>query len=109
MESEIFRWKLNFNDFLNLTQQNCFYCKSPPSNIWKCTGKTRSKYAKKHGTFIYNGLDKIDNDKKHDIENVVACCKICNYAKRKRTVKEFIEWLKLIVANIKTIKELNES
>ena len=45
------------------------------------------------GDFVYNGLDRVDNEKGYTIDNVVPCCKHCNYAKRNRSVEEFIDWI----------------
>lgn len=87
--------KLAFEDFYKLSQMNCHYCGSPPNN--KCNAakedKKSSQYAKDNGDFIYNGLDRIDNKISHSLNNLVPCCKWCNYAKRERSVEEFLEWV----------------
>jgi hypothetical protein len=44
--------------------------------------------------FCYNGLDRVDNGKGYEIDNVVPCCKECNYAKCDRTQKDFVNWVK---------------
>lgn len=36
-----------------------------------------------------NGLDRIDSNKEYTLDNVVPCCKWCNYAKNSMTVEEF--------------------
>ena len=81
-----------FNDFLILSQQNCFYCNSPPNNKYNSAkdDKKSSAFAKENGEFIYNCLDRIDNSKGHTVENCVASCKFCNYAKRERSLDEFM-------------------
>lgn len=86
---------LTFEIFLNLSQRNCYYCNSKPSNLYNCAkdSKNSSQFQKDNGNFIYNGLDRIDNNLPHNINNVVTCCKYCNYAKRERSTKEFKEWI----------------
>jgi hypothetical protein len=36
-----------------------------------------------------NGLDRIDNNKGYTIDNVVPCCKNCNWAKNDLSINEF--------------------
>jgi len=85
---------LSFEDFMILTQMGCFYCGSPPENIHNASLKNSSEKFKEENEFSYNGLDRIKNDRLHDKDNVVPCCKYCNYAKRELGVKEFSEWIK---------------
>lgn len=98
-------WKKNYHDgnltfeqFYQLSQQNCYYCNNKPCNISNRANqhKQASRYAQKHGKFVYNGLDRVDNSLPHNYENCVPCCKYCNFAKRERTVKEFFKWIKQI-------------
>lgn len=48
---------------------------------------------------VYNGLDRIDSFKTHDLDNVRTCCSTCNYAKLQMTTVEFTQWLTEISAN----------
>lgn len=84
---------LTFDDFLQLTQQNCFYCNTLPKN--KHTGfKKNSMVYKTFNTyFVYNGLDRIDSTLPHNKENVLPCCFQCNWAKNDKTINEFVDWL----------------
>lgn len=81
-----YSFSLSFEDFINLTQQNCYYCGAPPTNYKKL-------FDAKKGYF-YNGLDRIDNTKGYDLSNVKPCCTDCNYAKGTLTEKEFVDWVK---------------
>ena len=47
-----------------------------------------------NGDFIYNGIDRLDNNEGYLPSNVVTCCKICNRAKHSLTVVEFLEWVR---------------
>lgn len=38
-----------------------------------------------------------DNSKGYTLENVVTCCKFCNYAKHTSTYEDFIKWLDRLV------------
>ena len=78
-------WQLTKEQVRRLTKQPCHYCGTEPSNV--------SSQERMNGVYIYNGLDRIDNVKGYTIDNVVPCCKICNGAKSKMTVKEFESWL----------------
>lgn len=92
---------LTFDQFLDLSKQNCHYCNSPPSNSYNCSkdSKFSSEYQKQNGNFIYNGLDRIDNSLPHNLNNIVVCCKYCNYSKRERTLLEFKNWVENIYAH----------
>lgn len=86
---------LSFDDFLILSQLPCHYCGSEPSNMANSfRNKTYgcSDFAKEHGDFIYNGLDRKANNMLHNIENVVPCCSPCNRAKRDMSYSQFI-WM----------------
>jgi len=86
---------LKFENFLKLSQLNCYYCNCKPNNKQNSAidDKKASKFAKENGDFIYNGLDRVDNLQPHNINNVVTCCKWCNYSKRNNTLEEFLIWI----------------
>jgi hypothetical protein len=77
--------------FRALVASPCHYCGAPPSSkipagdIW--SGLT------------YNGVDRYDNSKGYTEENSVACCKICNRAKRDLPIEEFLKWIKSICSH----------
>ena len=78
-----YEYNLTENQFINLTQKDCYYCGAKPSNI--------NKKKNCNGDYIYNGLDRVDNDKGYTMDNVVPCCRNCNRAKYKMTLQEFQE------------------
>lgn len=80
-----FKWKLKRNDVENIIKQNCFYCKSIPANI----KKTRNSV---NGGLLYSGIDRIDSTRDYTKNNVVPCCRICNYAKSNMDTNTFQEW-----------------
>ena len=91
---------LTFDDFLVLTQKDCFYCGSPPQNMYNCyNDRNKQKYSKErvsNGNFVYNGLDRVDNNRGHDLDNLVPCCLPCNKAKLDRSKEEFLDWIKKV-------------
>jgi len=81
-------FSLNEEQFRNLIIQPCYYCGIEPLheyNVYK---------AKNSGTFLYNGVDRIDSSKGYTIDNTVTCCWMCNRAKGENSVKEFMDWSK---------------
>lgn len=78
-------WELSKEEAKIIFQSNCRYCRRPPAQVM-------SRKININGHFIYNGIDRVDNTKGYIIDNVVACCKRCNRAKRDMTLEEFNEW-----------------
>lgn len=78
-------FEIDYEDFLKLTKQNCEYCGIEPKQI--------HKKDETYGEYIYNGLDRVDSNLNYTFNNVVPCCKTCNYAKRLMSVDEFYDWI----------------
>lgn len=95
---------LTFEQFVELSQKNCFYCGIEPNNATnRLDADSRNKrrnrenqFSGEKGTFVYNGLDRIDSSIGHMLNNVVPCCKDCNRAKLALSVDEFKELIKRI-------------
>lgn len=87
-KSRNIEFKLTREKFIELTSQLCFYCDIEPNQI-HCKKET-------NGPYIYNGIDRVDSLLGYVEENVVTCCKVCNYAKREMTQKEFYNWIKRV-------------
>jgi len=87
------KFELSFNYFGIITQQNCYYCGAKPSNIQKTHND--------NGDFVYNGIDRKNNNLGYTKRNCVPCCKICNIAKNKQTKREFYNWVKKVWDRIK--------
>lgn len=91
-------WALTDAICIEIFRSPCTYCGSPPSN----NAYKLRKYALPV-QFQYNGIDRIDSDIGYVENNVVACCFICNRAKRDLSVKAFQTWLDRIVRH-RTLK-----
>jgi rfaE bifunctional protein nucleotidyltransferase chain/domain len=72
---------LNFDTFLEMINQKCFYCAREPFNT----------YCKNNRTCLYNGIDRVDNKLGYLINNVVTCCKYCNKLKGTHDVDIFLD------------------
>jgi len=93
-------FELTDAEILHLTSLPCFYCDSPHSNL------TRTK----RGDCIqHNGLDRVDNNKGYTIDNVVPCCRYCNFAKMDTDLKEWIFRIERIYNNLDKIIERSET
>lgn len=94
---------IDFETFYTLSQQNCHYCGSPPFRKYNVGNKkliTRKAYSSElqlqEGTFIYNGLDRIDSRRGHMLDNVVSCCYPCNLLKSDSVKEDFLDHIKRI-------------
>jgi hypothetical protein len=76
-------WEISVEDFHRLTSSDCHYCGKPPMQISR--------------TYKYNGLDRKNSQKGYQLENVVPCCKECNFIKgRELTYDEAVVVLKAL-------------
>jgi len=85
-------FELSYETFKSLIGLDCYYCKTPPSQVYQLkhpgTDKIRSGVP-----VFYNGIDRVDSKKGYTINNVVPCCKICNRAKSDLTLSDFKKWI----------------
>lgn len=82
---------LTKEEFVEETSRDCFYCGLPPSTIGKPRYKTFSGEV-----YLYNGLDRVNNEHGYTVGNCVACCEQCNRAKLDYSQAEFIGWVKRV-------------
>ena len=79
--------KIYFNltkeEFKHLTKGSCFYCGKNPTSVCK------PKYG--NGTYVYNGIDRIDNTKEYSMQNCESCCQNCNSKKNSITIDMVIK------------------
>lgn len=97
-----YRWDLDEETFKTLTSQPCHYCGKPPSQV-SSQGSHVSLERRKHSAYLYNGLDRVDNDIGYLPDNLVPSCGTCNVAKQTMTQLEFFEWLKLAAEHSKLL------
>jgi len=75
-------------DFVSLTQGNCFYCGMNPNQVCK---------PDIGGRYIYNGIDRRDNLLGYTLTNSVPCCKLCNWMKNQFSERDFLYHCRMIV------------
>lgn len=83
-------WEISKEHFLLLTKQTCYYCGIEPYRHKKTQYKT--------GTYVYNGVDRLNNKTGYTYENSVTCCKTCNIAKNDLTEDDFKNWIKRLIS-----------
>lgn len=70
-----------------LVTQPCYYCGVEPAQVF------RKKMRGRVDIFVYNGIDRTDNKRGYEMDNVVPCCWQCNSAKNTLTLSEFKSWI----------------
>lgn len=84
---------ITFPEFLTLTTSPCYLCGQPPSQVAKRSGRP--------GEFLYNGVDRIDNEAGYTLVNCAPCCGVCNSMKRDFSLDFFKQHIFRIAAKIK--------
>ena len=88
----ILNFDLTFKEYREIAKYKCYYCGNLNNNNEKeCVG-----------------LDRIDNNKGYDKENIVPSCYICNIMKLKSDITEFIDKINKILKYRETKKEVEE-
>lgn len=76
-------FELSKDECSNFYNTNCYYC----------------------GDFYLGlGIDRVDNSLGYKLDNVVSCCKWCNYAKNVRTQAEFFDQCFKIISKLQDTK-----
>lgn len=83
-------FELTKKEFMLLTKQNCTYCGCPPNTTW--TARYGDEY-------IYNGVDRVNNEVGYVTSNVAPCCRDCNLFKGALSVEEFLMHVQRIVTH----------
>ena len=94
-----YKWELTDDEAIHIMQGVCAYCGTEPMTIQKGRGN--------NGNFIYNGIDRIDNDLGYILSNVVPCCHMCNAAKSAFTREEFLNWATRLARHILSLEDAN--
>jgi len=84
-------FEISFDDFLEITQKECIYC-------WRHQiSSTNIKTSR--AVYKYNWIDRVDNSRWYEKDNIVPCCKRCNKAKSTLSKNEFLELIEMIYKN----------
>lgn len=87
-ENRNYNFELTKDWFENMTKKICFYCGSEPKAIRKALNGRE--------LYVYNGIDRKNNNIGYTIDNCVTCCKTCNYFKMKLSVGDFLDHIRKI-------------
>ena len=74
-----YQFKISFTRFKQLVFRKCSYCRIDSSR----------KLSKGNLILEVNGVDRINNKEGYIVENVDACCSICNFLKLDREAFDF--------------------
>ena len=75
-------FRLTLEDAENYFQSECGYCGSPPDKTTSFEGL--------NGQYLYNGIDRIDNNEGYKLGNCLSCCYVCNLMKRDMSYDAFL-------------------
>lgn len=76
-------------------KMNCAYCGLIPKQT-KYGSNYKTERDKQHCVYIYNGIDRVDNNIGYIKENCVPCCKKCNFMKLGMELDQFFAHIELI-------------
>jgi len=84
-------FELDKDYFTSIINLNCYYCGCEPNQI--------HRGSRCNGSYIYNGIDRVDNSLGYIIDNCVPCCGKCNRMKSSLSQDEFLNLIKNIYLN----------
>jgi hypothetical protein len=87
---------LSDGEFKTITQSDCSYCGARPSLVSRIGKHSAAPACCARSAYVYNGVDRLDNNKGYEAHNCVACCKTCNLAKRDMSRAEFFAWARRV-------------
>ena len=82
-------FSLSFQEFEFFTEQNCYYCGSPPES------------RKRKWAFKASGIDRKDSDDGYVLANCVSSCRVCNFAKGTMSYSNFCTWISKVNDHLK--------
>lgn len=95
-----YQFNLTKDEFKILTSQNCHYCNSSPETKKYGSTKGATKEGLEHSAYVYNGIDRKDNNLGYFLDNCVTSCFKCNKLKGTYSYEEFLEIIRSIYENL---------
>lgn len=83
---------LTLEEFVVICQKPCVFCGCKPEQ--KASNNINKNSC--NGDFVYNGIDRIDNNIGYEIDNCQACCSVCNFMKQTTPQGQFVSHVKKI-------------
>lgn len=87
-KARYYDFNLSEAECYKLFTSDCFYCGVRPLQA-----QQDRNY---HGVFLYNGIDRLDNDEGYVTGNCVPCCKACNFAKGTLDYADFLALIRRV-------------
>lgn len=97
-KSRNLQFTLTFEQFKDLSNQNCYYCGEPPTNIKRAESRRGKEY---EISTLCNGIDRINSDFGYNLDNVVSCCFMCNRMKSNFNISDFLMKVRKIYEHTK--------
>lgn len=89
-----YEFSLTKEEFAGFTKRDCWYCGRKPAQI-------KRHYPAKNGNYyIYNGIDRVDNNKGYVLANCIPCCGTCNRMKNVLPGDVFISHIREITEHL---------
>jgi hypothetical protein len=82
-------FELTIDDFRKLTSSDCVYCGAKPNKLARARKGTRVHY-------VYNGVDRRENQSGYSKENCSPCCSTCNHMKCQMSISDFLAHIRRI-------------
>jgi len=104
-------WHITKQDFLDMCTAPCFYCGQEPSG--RVTMRSKANKNSKNGTATvkyghWNGIDRFDNSRGYEPDNVVSCCRQCNSGKMAGSFGAFLSRCRRVTAKFSSWKPEEE-
>ena len=90
-------------EFREIVVKPCRYCGAPPSQLKRITYKSGTE-----SSFLYTGVDRIDNAVGYEPNNVCPCCFVCNRMKSDYNEQEFYNHIRKILGNTDSKQKTEE-
>lgn len=87
-------WNISDELAVELFNTKCYYCDEMGTVRGLCTDKENNVYE----YVEINGIDRIDNQKCYQPDNVVACCPTCNFIKCDSKCDDYFKRIKHILS-----------
>jgi len=97
-------YQLDPATFTKLVKGTCYYCGIEPSQL-SMERRLKTPEAREHCKFIYNGIDRVNNEIGYIPENCVTSCGQCNIAKHTHSHEQFFAWLKRVIKKWPQLKD----
>lgn len=89
--------EIDFNQYVDITKQNCYYCGSAPyDKHYAYSRRRKTKGIHEDSYSIFNGVDRIDSSLGYTKENICSCCNMCNRMKSDFNILQFLKKIEQI-------------